>query len=227
MTVPVLTNLREGFTSFKPSNPPRQPSLRFGKKKFVKKMENKPLYEKYLKAKHWENHPTKYAESFANFLKEVKFKGLVVDLGCGNGRDVNVFSDLGFNASGIDYSEEEIKNAKKEFLNLKFEVKNIENTTFKDESIGALFIINVIHYLNKEKAIKEMWRILKPKGYLYIHFNISIVDKNGKIDYNHKEEHILKLISNFKILHKNIFKRVDKLPIEHTHTVMELILQKP
>lgn len=185
------------------------------------------LFKKYSAGKHWESHPTAYAESFAQFLKDKKFDGLVVDVGCGNGRDVDVFSKLGFNALGIDNSEEELALAKKSFPNLNFELQNAENLKVKDNSVGACYMINVIHYLDKEKAINEVFRALKPKGYFFIHFNISIIDKNGKEDYSHNPEDILKLVSKFKILHKKVLKRTDHKPSEHTHEIMELILQKP
>ena len=56
------------------------------------------LFNKYSSGKHWESHPTAYAEHFAQFLKGKNFDGLIVDIGCGNGRDVDVFSKSGFNA---------------------------------------------------------------------------------------------------------------------------------
>ena len=68
-------------------------------------MRSEKLYQKYADGRHWEKHPTLYAETFAEFLKSVNFEGLVVDVGCGNGRDVDVFSKLGFNVLGVDNSK--------------------------------------------------------------------------------------------------------------------------
>jgi len=190
-------------------------------------MESKSLYQKYSDGRHWENHPTLYAESFAEFLKKQNFEGLIVDVGCGNGRDVEVFLKLGFNALGIDNVSKEIEDNKKKFHELKFEIQNAENLKFDDNSVDAFFMINVIHYVHKEKAIQEIFRASKPRGYFFIHFNIEIIDKSGKIDYSHNQEDILKLVSKFKILQKKIFERVDHQPVEHKHKIMELILQKP
>lgn len=58
-------------------------------------MENKSLYDKYNQGRHWKNHPTIYAERFADFLLKKGFGGSLVDLGCGNGRDAEVFVDKG------------------------------------------------------------------------------------------------------------------------------------
>ena len=190
-------------------------------------MEEQKLYQKYSTGRHWEKHPTLYAESFAEFLKEKNFEGLLVDIGCSNGRDVKVFSKLGFNTLGIDNIQEEIVNNKTKLPELKFEIQNVENLEFENNSIDAFFMINVIHYVRKEKAIQEVFRTLKPKGYFFIHFNIDVIDKNGNIDYHHDQEDILKLVSKFKILQKNIFERVDQEPVEHKHKILELILQKP
>jgi len=190
-------------------------------------MREQELYNKYSKDKHWEKHPTLYAESFINFLKKTSFDGSIVDIGCGNGRDVSRFNKAGFNVLGIDISEEEINDAKKNFPNIKFDIQNVEKLKFKDNSIDAYFMINVIHYTNKVKALSEIFRTLKKDGYLFIHFNLSIIDEYRKLDYLYEESDIIKLVSKFKIINKNIFERIDKKPVKHIHKIMELILQKP
>ena len=109
-------------------------------------MEEKPLFDKYQEGRHWENHPTVYAETYIAFLKEEDFDDLLVDVGCGDGRDVAVFQQNGINVLGVDYSPEEIDNAKSKHPNLRFEVQNAEALDFDDNSVGAYFAINVIHY---------------------------------------------------------------------------------
>ncbi|MBI2151117.1 class I SAM-dependent methyltransferase [Candidatus Woesearchaeota archaeon] len=188
-------------------------------------MHSQKLYQKYSDGRHWEKHPDLYAKIFAEFLNSVNFDGMIVDVGCGTGRDVNVFSKLGFNVLGIDYSKQEIESCKKRFPELNFEVQDAEKLKFKDNSVDALFMINVIHYVHKEKAIPEILRVLKHRGYFFIHFNIEIVDKTGKVDYHHNLGEIVKLVSKFKIIQQKLFERVDYQPIEHK--IIELILQKP
>ena len=189
-------------------------------------MKNPQLFEKYKKGEHWKNHPIEYAERFSKFLKEQSYNGLLVDLGCGYGRDVNVFHKNGIKALGIDISNEKIDKAKSKYPKLDFEIQNIENLKFEDNSISAFFMINVIHYVKKEEILKEIFKKLKKGGYLFIHFNISITDELKEIDYEHWEQDILKLISDFKIIEKRIIERIDEFPIKHTHKIMELILKK-
>ena len=86
-------------------------------------------------------------------------------------------------------------------------------------------MINVIHYTNQKKVLNEIFRVLKVNGYAFIYFNIEIKDEND-IDYHQDEKEILDLISNFKIIEKNVFTRTDAIPKIHTHKIMELILQK-
>ncbi|MBM3233813.1 class I SAM-dependent methyltransferase [Candidatus Pacearchaeota archaeon] len=181
---------------------------------------------KYFDKKHWQNHPAKYSEDFSCFLKSKNFKGMVVDIGCGNGRDVNLFSKNGFRVLGIDNSEEEILFAKSNFPDLNFEVQNAETLNFPDNSIGAFFMINVIHFLNQKKALNEIFRALKPGGYFFVHFNLSVIDAKGNIYYRQNTKSVLNLVSKFKIISQKIFEREDSKPICHKHKILELILTK-
>lgn len=189
-------------------------------------MEEKELFEKYKQGRHWENHPIIYAKRFADFLKKNNFKGLLVDVGCGIGRDISFFKKEGLNVLGIDISDSELETAKLKCPDCRFEKQDVENLNFKANSIDAFFMINVIHYVKKKKALKELLRTLKKNGYLFIHFNIYIVDEEGHYDYQHEESEIMDLISGFKIVEKRVFFRTDDIPKKHTHEIMELILQK-
>lgn len=189
-------------------------------------MQNEELYKKYLAGRHWEQHPMIYAEKFSDFLKNKNFNGLLVDLGCGTGRDVNIFHQKGFDILGIDKAEEEIYRADYNFPELKFRVADAEDLKMSPESVGAFFAINIIHYLDQEKAFTEIRHTLKLGGFLFIHFNLSIVDKDSLQDYQKSEEEVLKLFEGFKILEKNLFTRVDLKPFEHTHTILEVIAEK-
>lgn len=190
-------------------------------------MKERKLYTKYNTGEHWKNHSTTYAKTFLDFLKEKKFSGILFDLGCGNGRDVNFFKNHNLNAKGIDLNDKYISEAKVNFPNLCFEIQDIENLNFDDNSIDAFYMINVIHYLDEKKSLNEVFRKLKHGGYLFIHFNLEIKDNEGNMDYSKKEEEIYSLISKFYIIKKKIFKRVDTEPVNHTHKIIELILQKP
>ncbi|MHB8831137.1 MAG: hypothetical protein ACYC44_03435 [Patescibacteria group bacterium] len=88
-------------------------------------------------------------------------------------------------------------------------------------------MINVIHYVDKLWAFRNMWRTLVPGGLLYIHFNLRIVDAQGQTDFIQEESGITHLIRDWTILERNLFERIDTEPLEHTHTILELILRTP
>lgn len=189
-------------------------------------MKSEGLYEKYKDNRHWDNHPTIYAERFLHFLRSKKFSGLLVDVGCGSGRDVNYFYCNGLSdVLGVDSSEKEIESAQKQSQG-RFVVDNIEDCSLTNQTVGAVFMINVIHYVDQQKAISEIRRILVNDGYLFIHFNLLIMDDSGCVDYRQGRDTINRLIAGFRIIHEQVFKRVDERPLRHTHLIRELILQK-
>jgi len=189
-------------------------------------MRAKALYNKYSSGKHWEQHPTAYAKNFSTFLSKNRFSELLVDVGCGNGRDAAFFTRVGFDTLGIDRVSTEIESDKKSFCDVKFEVGDIEKLKFVSNSVGAFFMINVVHYVNQKKAIKEIFRTLIPGGYFYVHFNLEIRDQTGKIDYQQGEKEIKQLVKKFVVVREKVFYRTDTTPITHEHKILELILQK-
>ena len=189
-------------------------------------MESQELYNKYSDGRHWDAHPTIYAEMFSEFLKSQGVQGTVLDVGCGSGRDVNVFAKKGFDAIGIDYDIREIKRAKERFPSLDVRLGNVEQLDFSDTSIDAVYMINVIHYVDGEKSLGEAVRVLMQGGFFFVHFNLSIVDDEGSIDYTPNSKGVLELLSTTNIVHKRVFERVDIIPVKHTHKILELIVQK-
>jgi len=190
-------------------------------------MKNTTLYKKYHVDRHWDSHPTVYAERFCDLLSGKDFHDRLVDLGCGSGRDVQVFADHGFDAIGIDLSESDVQIARTDHPKCRFDMMDIERLTFSDGSIGGYFMINVIHYVDQERTIDQIFRTLKVDGYLFVHFNLAIVDEDSHVDYSQDEKAIRSLVSRFEVVEEKMFTRVDTVPKKHTHTILELILKKP
>lgn len=189
-------------------------------------MESQDLFDKYCEGRHWERRSTKHAERFARFLSRKGFAGLIVDAGCGSGRDTNLFKSRGFEVLGIDCDVAEINRASARFPECRFSVQNMEFMGLQDGEVGAFFAINVMHYTDMKRAIGEMLRCLRPGGYALIHFNLAITDSGGVLDYEHDKSDILKLVSDFEIVRKKIFERTDEFPRRHFHSILELILRK-
>lgn len=187
-------------------------------------MNNQELFDKYLHGKHWEQHPTIYAEGFVDFLRKSNV-GNVIDVGCGNGRDVAVFGNAGFPVIGVDYSTDVLYNARALHPTLPFVQARAEQLPFANGSIGAGYMINAIHYLNQPRAIEEIKRVLVVGGYWFVHFNVSITDESGNVDYQHDVGDIRRNVSPFRVVEERRFERVDTIPHVHTHDILELILQ--
>lgn len=194
-------------------------------------MRNQKLYDKYLHGRHWDFHPGIYAVVFADFLRRERlFKGLLVDLGCGSGSDVAIFAEHSINAIGIDYSEQEVRAAVMRYSHLRFEQQNVEALTFADNSVGALYCVNVMHYVDQRRAMTEILRVLQPGGFVYVHFNEKIVDSTtGYVDYSQDKDEIMELVSSFSSYRprNQLITREDAVPVPHEHYIRELILQKP
>ena len=119
------------------------------------------------------------AESWTHFrnkpLKELENldwkKGKILDLGCGNCRNLLAFKNL--DCYGIDFSENMLIEARKFTKKHNFKVKlkqaSIEKIPFDDNYFDYVLAIAVLHHLkNLEISLKEIYRVLKPGGKAFI-----------------------------------------------------------
>ncbi len=104
------------------------------------------------------------------FLKEyVHDGGTVLDIGCGNGRLVDLFEGMPISYTGIDSSQKLITIAEKErggkgtFIHT-----SALSLPFKDNSFDTVFSIAVLHHIPsleyRMQFISEIGRVLKPGG---------------------------------------------------------------
>jgi ubiquinone/menaquinone biosynthesis C-methylase UbiE len=100
----------------------------------------------------------------------------VLDLGCGSGRHLVYLAKRGFDVYGIDIAEHGIKIArrwlKEEGLKANLKVGDIyRKLPYKNNFFDAIISIRTLHHERIEKIkklIKEMERILKPNGLIFI-----------------------------------------------------------
>ncbi len=94
----------------------------------------------------------------------------VLDAGCGNGIFTIKLKELNAEVIGVDASEYLIKSAQKHFHGINFFVHDLNNKLpFEDSSFDVIVSKMVIEILSDIKfAVKEFYRVLKPKGKLII-----------------------------------------------------------
>ena len=96
----------------------------------------------------------------------------ILDVGCGTGDSLILLSKFKFklNLYGLDLSEKMIKRARKK-LNGKaiLKIGDVENLPFKANSFDYVLNTEAFHHFpNPDKAVKEIYRILKKEGKLIL-----------------------------------------------------------
>lgn len=104
-----------------------------------------------------------------DFINSLKDKTTIYDIGCGNGRNLNLRDDCLF--IGCDNNLELLRQAKKKKLNCVYG-DNLK-LPFEDNCADAVMSIAVVHHFSTEErriqAISELFRILKPGGKILIY----------------------------------------------------------
>jgi len=113
-------------------------------------------------------------EELQVFIPYIKDNFNILDLGCGNGRLLKSLleADKKFSYTGVDFSNELIEQAKKQFPNFNFQLSDIREADFKAKSFDMIFSIATFHHLENKKERQEIldkiYKWLKPGGYLFM-----------------------------------------------------------
>jgi len=119
----------------------------------------------------WKTYVVKKIPIVEEFLKNKK--GKIIDLGCGTGR--NMIPNKKITYYGIDFSENQLKNAEKYIKKNKIKAKlfksklsSLNKKIFKDIFFDYGLFIGSLHCLESEKerenALKEFYRVSKPNA---------------------------------------------------------------
>ena len=112
-------------------------------------------------------------EDFFNFLRLNSINSEILDYGCGIGNSLRkVIEFYPKKIIGIDISEVSIKKAKEistENSKIELLVDNCEKTKFENDSFDVVYGTGILHHLNLETCLAEIFRVLKPGGrFLFI-----------------------------------------------------------
>jgi len=117
---------------------------------------------------------------------------LILDIGCGNGKSLNILKKFGFqNLYGIDISQEQIEIAKKtNFFNVKC-IGALEFLKNEKEKYDVILLVDVLEHLDLSSSIELInliYKSLKEKGKLFIQVPnaISLFSPLRYSDITHK-----------------------------------------
>lgn len=99
----------------------------------------------------------------------VKQTDKVLEIGCGTGYFTKEIAKTGAFVTAVDISPELLNIAIKEITskNVSFAIENAYEMSFKDNCFDSIIGSSVLHHLEIEKAVSEMYRVLKPGGSIY------------------------------------------------------------
>ena len=115
---------------------------------------------------------------FLKLIEDVDLEKSVLDCGAGGHQPPLVlFYEYGYETHGIDISDSAIaaseKFARNQGMELNIVKGDMRKIPYEDATFGFVFSQNSICHLTKKdtmKAIREMIRVLKPCGYMFVDF---------------------------------------------------------
>jgi 2-polyprenyl-3-methyl-5-hydroxy-6-metoxy-1,4-benzoquinol methylase len=92
-----------------------------------------------------------------------------LELGCGTGYFTRELACSGANIVAVDVSPDllEIAKANSSAPNVRYEIQNAYELSYPDAVFDSVVGSSVLHHLEIEEAIREIYRVLKPGGTIY------------------------------------------------------------
>ncbi len=141
-----------------------------------------PIALKNIRLENGPKEFMEFSEREMNFLKKnVKADSLVLDVGCGTGKHILELSKKAELVFGIDSSKQMIDKAEanlKSIENARLILNDAEKLPFADNLFDFVVCTRNTfgNFLHQKKVLKEMKRVLKPKGRMLI----GVYSQNAK-----------------------------------------------
>lgn len=145
-------------------------------------------------------------ENLMYFESQIKKNGLIMDLGCGSGRDSLYFKSKGFNVLPVDYSEG-LANISFEKNGLKILNKDFREMNFEINCYDGIWANASLLHLTKNEFIEiipKLYNSLKDRGFLYFSLKPTNEDckeeiKNGRFFTYYNSNEIKKILKKINI----------------------------
>lgn len=120
-----------------------------------------------------------------DLLPQLQPGKMLVDMGCGNGRDSLFFAAHGLRVLGVDASDIAVKmlRSREKAGQLEFRCADFVTIDLPDASIDYCYCRFALHAVNEEQAyamLKNVYRFLKPGGRMFIEARSVYDALNGK-----------------------------------------------
>lgn len=159
------------------------------------------LYQ--LEEKHWWHIAKRQAidHLVKRYLKVTPAK--ILDIGCGTGQNINYLSKFG-QVYGVDNSPQAIKYCKSRNL-LNVRLANSDQTGYPKSTFDMITLLDVLEHLEEDQTLKEIYRILKPKGIFILTVPaLTILWSQWDIVLHHRRRYTKTSLT--EVLKKNNFK---------------------
>jgi SAM-dependent methyltransferase len=111
-----------------------------------------------------------YVEKFTKKFLPIGSK--ILEGGCGKGQYVYALKRWGFNTIGVDYAEKTVKRINQIFPELQVVKGDVRALPFENNSFDGYWSFGVIEHFYEgfDLIAKEMQRVIKPGGFLFVTF---------------------------------------------------------
>lgn len=137
----------------------------------------------------------------------------ILDVGCGNGRNIQWFYRNNFYIQGIDKDEVSLNKAKYKYPKIAshFSCSEVENLPFKNESFNHIICNAVLHFAENTAhfltMFSEIVRVLKEKGTLFIRMT-STFGIEDKIEFFSEGVYVLPDKNHRFLLTKSLLEEI-------------------
>ena len=142
------------------------------------------------------------SDIYSHFTKHLKDGSLILDAGCGSGRDTKAFLDMGYKVDAFDASSEMVDRAK---IHTGIDIKKalFEDINYSEKYDAIWCCASLLHVPEQEltTTLTKLCNSLKPNGTWYMSFKYGDTEreKDGRQFTDMNGDRLRYLISNINV----------------------------